>query len=461
MIERGFIPEFPKEVLQELERMQKPAEPQASYRDLRHLLWVSIDNDDSRDLDQLTVGEVDKLYVAIADVDGLVKIDSQIDRYANHNTTSVYTPTKVFPMLPHKLSTNLTSLNPDTDRCAIVVEMNIDSEGRFSLADLYLALVRNQAKLAYNGVAAWIEKDQPLPVPNAILDQLKLQDELAQRIRSFRMKQGALGFDVAEGQVVVVNGEVVAVKQRVINRAHQLIENAMIAANVGVTRYLVEWNLPTLRRVVHTPKRWARIQHLAHALGEQLPGKPNVVALSELLTKLQKNNPEHFPDFCLSVIKLIGRGEYVVGVPGKMTPGHFDLALRDYSHTTAPNRRYPDLIMQRLVKSHLLGQSVPYRYGELMKIAMHCTEKEDAAAKVERRLYKCAAAMLLVKEIGQQFEAIVTGASLKGTWVRLMTLPVEGRLTHGHEELDVGDRICVQLIRVDIHNGHIDFRACR
>ena len=464
MASRGLLADFPEAVQKEVDALQQPAKPRniQTLRDMRSQLWVSIDNDDSLDLDQLTFAETimgqDHIYVAIADVDGLVKLGSAIDRYAAHNTTSVYTPTKVFPMLPAKLSNDLTSLNPNTDRSAIVVEMQVYRDGKYELIDVYPAYVHNHAKLAYNSVAGWLEKDIPLPFPTTILAQLKFQDMIAQRIHKYRSDQGALGFETIEVQPIIVEGRVVKLEPKMINRAHRLIENYMIAANVGVTRYLEEWNLPIMRRIVRTPKRWSRIVELARNLSEKLPPRPNVKALRDFLEKQRHTDPTHFSDLSLSIIKLLGRGEYVIGVPGGPALGHFDLALRDYAHTTAPNRRFPDLVMQRLLKSHIYGESVPYRRTELIAMAKQCTQKEDEAAKVERRLIKCAAAMMLVDLLGHEYRAMVTGASPKGTWVRIVDPPIEGRLTHNHEGVDVGDWITAQLIRVDIHNGHIDFR---
>lgn len=459
MIEKGFIPAFPKEVQAELAHLHAPASPRKTplVRDLRDLLWVSIDNDDSRDLDQLTYAESNTLYVAIADVDALVYKGSAIDRVAGHNTTSVYTPLRIFPMLPLKLSTDFTSLNEQEDRCAIVVEMNVGEDGKFDLHDLYPALVRNQAKLAYSSVAEWLEKEVPLPhISQDIHAQLKIQDRLAEKIADFRARQGALVFATIELQVVVV-GDLVRLTPRIMNRAHRLIENCMIAANVGVTHYLEAAHGFSMRRVVRTPKRWNRIVQLALDVGERLPPRPSVRALREFLLGQEKLHPEKFHDLSLAIIKLIGRGEYLLKVPGKPGAGHFDLALADYAHTTAPNRRYPDLIMQRLLKSHLFGEATPYSRKELLAIAKQCTEKEGDATKVERRLIKCAAAKVLMNQIGQTFEAMVTGAAPKGTWVRLCDPPIEGRLTQGFEEVDVGDTITVQLVRADVRHGHLDF----
>lgn len=472
MIERGFFTDFPQQIIEELSKLSEPAllPKSKSVHDMRDCLWVSIDNDDSKDLDQLTLAKrspigkdtiKDTIYVAIADVDALVKRDSPIDSYAAHNTTSVYTPTKIFPMLPPKLSTDLTSLNEHADRSAIVIEIDIDKDGQFTLSDIYHALVRNQAKLTYNGVAAWLEQKIPLIHPSVkipgLLEQLQLQDEVAERIKIFREKQGALTFASMEVQAIIVDEEAVALKEKIPNRADGLIENFMIAANVGVTQYLAKHNLPTLRRVVRVPKRWDRIQALASDLGEKLPSEPHVKALRDFLLKQHQINPQSFPDLSLAVIKLIGRGEYVLCLPGDPVLGHFDLALRDYAHTTAPNRRFPDLVMQRLLKSCLDEIPLVYSNQELFSIATYCTQKEDDATKVERRVHKSAAAMVLSSQIGRQFQAIVTGINEDGTWVHLRSPPVEGKLIKGSHQLDVGDHLMVSLIRVDILHGYIDF----
>lgn len=460
MIERGFLPAFPQEALQQLEAIQAPAPLHGPFRDMRKLLWISIDNEDSRDLDQLTYAEEDRIYVAVADVDALVKKGSPIDHAAAHNTTSVYTPTQVFPMLPLKLSTNLTSLNEKSDRCAIVIELKIEADGRFELQDIYHAAVRNQAKLNYPCVGAWLEHiicKNPIPPIAHLREQLLLQDRLAQQIHRYRNKRGALEFGEIQLQPVIVNGIPVGLEERGKNRAHLLIENYMIAANVAATRFLKNRRLPTLRRVVKTPKRWDRIVALAKDLGEELPGKPDPKALRQFLLKQQQTAPLQFPDLSLAIIKLLGRGEYVLGLPGKPSPGHFDLAEHEYTHATAPNRRFPDLIMQRLLKNALLHKGEAYPNEELAQLAAHCTQKEDDAAKVERRLMKCAAAVVLEKEVGRSFKAMVTGAAPKGTWVRLQTPPIEGKLIKGFEKVDVGDFIQVKLIHVDVRRGHIDF----
>jgi VacB/RNase II family 3'-5' exoribonuclease len=460
MIEKGFIPDFSEAISHELEKIHEPARPHDHIRDMRNLLWVSIDNEDSRDLDQLTFAEADRIYVAIADVDALVKKGSAIDNRAAHNTTSIYTPTIIFPMLPLKLSTNLTSLNEKTDRCAIVVEVKVADDGRFDLIDVYHALVHNHAKLNYPCVGAFLEHricKNPLPAIAGLKEQLVLQDRMAQKILDFRSRQGALEFGVVQLHAVVIDGIPVSLEEQDRNRAHRLIENYMIAANVSATRYLKDRNLPTIRRVVRTPKRWSRIIALAEDAGEKLPSQPDPKALRQFLLNQQAAAPLRFPDLSLAIIKLLGRGEYVLGIPGKPSIGHFDLAEREYCHATAPNRRFPDLIMQRLLKSSLFKTPAPYTKQDLASMANHCTKKEDDSDKVERRLIKCAAAFVLQKEVGKSFDAMVTGASIKGTWVRLITPPVEGKLVKGFKGVDVGDFLKVKLIKVDVVKGHIDF----
>lgn len=463
MIERGFIPDFPKDVALELASIKAPAEPRTApvFRDMRDVLWVSIDNDDSRDLDQLTYAEDSQIYVAIADVDAIVKKGLPIDSRAAHNTTSVYTPTIIFPMLPLKLSNDLTSLNENTDRCAIVVEMEIANDGRFALRGIYPALVRNRAKLTYHNVAGCVEKGiclgHLIPTVPGLIKQLALQDRLAVKIQAFRNTQGALEFGIGELEAVVVNGIPVGLQERAVNRAHKLIENYMIAANVCVTEFLHRHKLPTLSRVVKIPKRWNRIVSIAKILGEDLPPKPDPKALRAFLLRQKEQNSLSFPELSLAVIKLIGRGEYILSSTRAKDLGHFNLAELEYAHTTAPNRRFPDVIMQRLLKSHLYGEPHPYTKSELSAIAAHCTAKEADAEKVERRLAKCAAAMVLAKEIGRQFKAMVTGKTDRGTWVRLMEFPVEGKLMKGGCDLDVGDYLRVRLAHVDVLKGHIDF----
>jgi VacB/RNase II family 3'-5' exoribonuclease len=468
MTQRGLLPEFSPEAMAELNLIQEPLpRPDRAARDLRDLPWASIDNDDSRDLDQLTVaqklpdGSV-KILVAVADVDGLVKKGSAIDEHARHNTTSVYTAAQVFSMLPERLSTDLTSLNDRADRPAIVIEMVIDPEGTLRSSDIYAATVRNHARLAYDGVAAWLEGRGPAPAPisgvNGLEENLRTQNLVAQKIRAFRHEHGALDLETIEARPVFAGDEIrdLAIERK--NRAKELIEDFMIAANGVTARYLEAKGLTSLRRVVRAPKRWDRIVEVAAHYGASLPAQPDSQALSRFLAERKTADPVHFPDLSLTIVKLLGPGEYVVEVPGDAAPGHFGLAVQDYTHSTAPNRRYPDLITQRLLKAALAGAPEPYGRDELTELARHCTLKADDANKVERQVGKSAAAMLLVSRIGEQFDAIATGASDKGTWVRVVRPPVEGRLVQGFEGVDVGHLLRVQLVRADVQQGFIDFK---
>jgi len=463
MVERGFLPDFPQEAAVELASIKAPAEPRKSpgFKDLRGLLWVSIDNDNSRDLDQLTYAEGNRFFVAVADVDAVVKEGRPIDRAARHNTTSVYTPTAIFPMLPLKLSNDLTSLNENADRVAIVVEMEIAEDGRFHPAGIYPAWVRNKAKLAYPKVSACLEKGScfghPFPSVPGLMKQLALQDEIAQKIRAYRNAQGAIEFGIPELEAVIVDGIPVGLHETVRSRAHELIENYMIAANISVTRFLNHHKLPTLRRIVKVPKRWGRIVSLAKSLGTDLPPNPDAKALRAFLLKQKVADPIAFPELSLAVVKLIGRGEYALGAPQGKGLVHFNLSELEYAHTTAPNRRYPDIIMQRILKAHLYGDPLPYSKEKLADLATHCTLKQADAEKVERRLSKCAAAMVMLKEMQRKYKAMVTGRTDRGTWVRLMEYPVEGKLVEGTKNLDVGDYLQVRLVRADPVLGHLDF----
>jgi VacB/RNase II family 3'-5' exoribonuclease len=468
MLERGLLPDFSAEALAELARIpDRPAGGARPARDQRNLPWASIDNDDSRDLDQVTVAETlpggaVKILVAIADVDALVKRGSAIDEHARQNTTSVYTGAEIFPMLPEKLSTDLTSLGFQEDRPAIVIEMRVGEEGALQGSDVYEATVRNRAKLAYNSVAAWLEGKGPLPGPAAAVEgldaNLRIQDLVAQKLKSFRHEHGALDLETIEARPVFEGEEIRDLQAEGKNRAKELIEDFMIAANGVTARFLVARKFPSLRRVVRSPKRWERIVEVASPFGVRLPSTPDPKALAEFLAVRKAADPLRFPDLSLTIIKLMGAGEYVVEFPDEAAPGHFGLAVRDYTHSTAPNRRYPDLITQRLLKAALSGSPPPYGREELTELARHCTEKEDDANKVERQVGKSAAALLLESRIGERFDSIVTGASEKGTWVRLLAPPVEGRLTHGYEGIDVGHKIRVQLVHTDVERGHIDFK---
>ena len=474
MLERDLLPDFSAEALAELEELQMPAstknatvEARADIRDMRALLWASIDNDDSRDLDQLTVAEAMpggrvKVMVAIADVDSLVKEGSAIGEHARHNTTSVYTAAMIFPMLPEILSTDLTSLNPHEERLAVVVDMDIDSDGSLLDSALYRARVRNHAKLAYNSIAAWLDGNRTMPEAVASVpgldENLHLQDKVAQSMKELRHIHGALSLETIEAKPVFDHDQIRALEIDEKNRAKEIIENFMIAANGATARYLSVNKFPSIRRVVRIPKRWDRIVEIAGDYKFRLPEIPDSKALEEFLVTQKGADPIRFPDLSLTVIKLLGAGEYVAEPPDGNIPGHFGLAVKDYAHSTAPNRRYPDLLTQRLLKAALEGKPVPYSKDELDALATHCTQAEDAAKKVERRVEKSAAALLLESRIGEEFDSIVTGASEKGTWVRLLNIPVEGKLISGFEGADVGERIQVKLTSVDVQQGFIDFK---
>ena len=467
MRERGLEPDVPAPAMVEVASLTGAATtPDEPVRDLRQLLWCSIDNDDSRDLDQLSVGERQangavRLLVAIADVDVVVRAGSAVDKHAAINTTSVYTPAVIFPMLPERLSTDLTSLNPDADRLAIVIEMVVGADGALGASDVYGARVRNRAQLAYNAVDAWLTGHGPLPPAAAAVagmdDQLKMQDGAAQALRRRREAQGALEFSTIEVRPEFDGDRLTDLKPDLPNRAKQLIEELMVSANGVTARFLGSRNVPSIRRVVKVPKRWDKIVQLAAQSGDRLPADPDSSALNAFLTKRRLADPQRFPDLSLAVIKLLGSGEYVVDPPGGDPPGHFGLAVRDYTHSTAPNRRYPDLLTQRLIKAALEGKPSPYPLGQLEHLAAQCTTQEDAASKVERQVRKSAAALLVASRIGDQFDGLVTGASPKGTFVRVSNPPIEGMLVEGHEGLEVGDRVHVRLIRANVERGFIDF----
>ncbi|MHB1254227.1 MAG: RNB domain-containing ribonuclease [Candidatus Humimicrobiaceae bacterium] len=471
MIERGLTPDYPVQVLDQLSGIQEPVKSnEKSVHDLRNLLWCSIDNDDSLDLDQITVAEVNpngsvKLLIAIADVDAIVKKRSAIDDHARQNTTSVYTIAETFAMLPEKLSTDITSLNYKSDRLAIVIEMVLSVNGLLQSSNIYRAMVRNKAKLAYNSVADWLDGNGPKPqVIGTVIgleENIRFQDRLAQKLKMLRHMNGALDLETIEVRPVFSGDELKDLETDNSNRAKYIIEDFMIAANGVTARYLESKQFPSFRRVVQTPKRWDRIIELAAEWGSTLPQKPDSRALEQFLVTAKTADPLRFPDLSLSVVKLLGQGEYVAQFPGESVSGHFGLAVKDYTHSTAPNRRYPDLITQRLLKSAMMGSRPPYKNDELEELAQHCTKQEDAAKKVERQVIKSAAAILLESRIGEQFDAIVTGASDKGTWVRLMHPPIEGKLERGFEGMEVGQKLIVQLVSTDVERGYVDFKRVK
>jgi VacB/RNase II family 3'-5' exoribonuclease len=467
MVERGLEPDFSPAALAELAAITAPAgKPSSATRDLRGLLWCSIDNDDSMDLDQLSVAEAlpsgsVKVLVAIADVSALVRQGSAIDRHASANTTSVYTAGGIFPMLPEKLSTDLTSLSYANDRVAFVIEMTFDNAGVLGGSEIYEAVVRNRAKLAYNSVAAWLDGKGPMPAPIGAVpgldENIRLQHRLADQLRALRHKRGALSLQTLESRPVFDGDILRDLVPDQSNVAKSLIEELMVAANGVTARYLAAKKFPSVRRVVRTPTKWDRIVELAAERGSALPGEPDGRALEQFLVSALKADPVTFPDLSLCVIKLLGRGEYVIEFPGGTVAGHFGLAVADYAHSTAPNRRFPDLLIQRLLKAALAGAAPTYRNDELTALAQHCTEQEDAAKKVERQVVKSAGAMLLATRIGDSFDGTITGASERDTWVRIDHPPVEGRLNKGFDGLKVGDRVRVRLAFADVERGYIDF----
>ena len=466
MIDNGLEPDWSPQAQAQLSRLG--AAPLDSLRDLRRLPWSSIDNDDSRDLDQLEVcvdNGATRLLIAIADVDALVHKASALDAHAQTNTTSVYTPARIFPMLPAELSTDLTSLNQDVDRAAVVVDMTVGADGALTASDVYRAIVRNRAKLTYDGVAAWLDGQGPAPEALAHVPgleaQVRLQDKLAGLMRAQRQREGALDFDRTELKPVMQDGSVAELRTDEPNRARDMIESFMVAANGVTARFLSSNGLPSIRRVVRAPDRWARIVELAGRYGTSLPPEPDARALEAFLRAQRTATPEEFSDLSLAVIKLLGRGEYVAEASTDQSTGHFALAVSNYTHSTAPNRRFPDLITQRMLKAAVDKRPAPYALADLIPLATHCTKQEDSANKVERLVRKAAAALWMSSRIGQNFDAVVTGASGKGTWVRLCKPPVEGKLERGTEGLDVGDRLRVRLVHTDPARGFIDFVRVR
>jgi exoribonuclease-2 len=467
MIARGFQPDLAPEASRQLESLKtRPSSgTESGLRDLRSLLWSSIDNDTSRDLDQAEVAERVsggiRVLIAIADVDSDVPIGSPIDQYAARETTSVYTGIQTFPMLPEQLSTDLTSLNQDVDRPAIVIDMLVAPSGSTASGEVYRALVRNRAQLTYNGVGGWLEGTSAAPPKVAasadLAAQLKLQDEAAQLLFKDRQRLGALIIDRVEPETIVANGQVQRISTRQRNRATDLIENFMVAANGVMERDLTNAGVSSIRRIVRTPKRWERIVELAARYGDKLPPEPDSGALNIFLQKRRAADSVHYADISLAVIKLMGPGEYVLSRQGDKDQGHFALAAHDYTHSTAPNRRFADLATQRIIKSVLSKQPPPYSDQQLDSIARHCNLMEDAARKVERGMYKRIAAVALKNRIGQTFAAVVTGVTPKGVFVRISDPPAEGLLARGQQGVDVGDQLQVKLLSADPQRGYLDF----
>jgi exoribonuclease-2 len=463
MVEHGFHPDFSPQIQTQIAsiRAAKAVMPGPTVKDLRNLLWSSIDNDTSRDLDQIEYAEKQpdgsiRVLVGIADVDGSVPKNSPIDQHASGEGVSVYTGVETFPMLPEELSTDLTSLSENADRAAVVIDISVSAQGIVQSGQSYRALVRNHAQLTYNAVGAWLEQKGAAPAKVAALvelqNQLKIQDEAAQRMRAARFKSGALTIESIETTPVMVNGRVTGLQTMLRNRATELIEDFMVAANEVIARLLSASGAASIRRVVKTPKRWPRIVELAATYGEKLPATPDSSALNNFLTTRNATDPVHAPDLSLAIVKLMGPGEYIVERPGDAPVGHFGLAVQDYTHATAPNRRYADLVTQRLIKS---GES--YTAAELDVVARNCTLREDMARKVERAMKKRIAAAALSNRIGQVFDGVVTGVAPKGTFVRVIDPPAEGRVVRGEEGLDVGDQVRVKLLDTNVEKGFIYF----
>jgi VacB/RNase II family 3'-5' exoribonuclease len=463
MVEHGFQPDFSPEAKSQLAAIQ--AAPAANLKDLTALLWSSIDNDDSRDLDQIEWAERVpagiRVLVGVADVDSAVPKGTPLDLHAQRETTTVYTGVQVFPMLPEKLSTDLTSLNENQDRGAVVIEYVVGADGVIGTHSIYQARVRNKAQLTYNAVGAWLEGKAAAPPKVAasadLQAQLKLQDEAAQALRGQRDRLGALNFDRQELQPIIKDGKVQDIAVRESNRAAHLIEDFMIGANEVMAQTLLAAGVSSIRRVVKDPERWPRIVELARQHGYKLPPEPDSGALNQMLIARKKADPDHYADVSLAVLKLMGPGEYVLSRAGDSTQGHFGLAAHDYTHSTAPNRRFADLVSQRLLKAVAAHAPAPYSDGDLAAIASNCTLKEDAARKVARDMTKRLAAVAMQHRVGENFSAIVTGVTPKGVFVRTLAPPVEGRLMRGEEGLDVGDRLKVKLLSADPVRGYIDY----
>ena len=467
MLAAGFEPNFPPATQQQLADIAAhPPQltPSAKVPDLRNLLWSSIDNDTSKDLDQIEVaerlpnGDI-KVLIGIADVDAFVPKDTPIDQHAARETTSVYTGVSIFPMLPNALSTGASSLLPDVDRPAVVTEFVVNASGAIGSSNVYRAIVRNKAQLTYNAVGAWLEATAAAPPKVAaspdLQAQLKLQDEAAQALKKLRYEHGALNIDTNEVNAIMLNAQVIDVVKQPKNRATELIEDFMIAANGVVARILLK--VSSLRRIVKTPAHWDGIVRLASAQGVTLPAQADSKALNDFLVQRKAADPDHFADLSLAVIKLIGPGEYVLERPGDPEQGHFGLAVQDYTHSTAPNRRFADVVTQRLIKALLDGKPGPYSDTELAAIATNCTAKGDAARKVEREMSKRMSAIAMSHRVGETFDAIVTGVTPKGTFVRVMQPHIEGLLAQGAQGLHVGDKIRAKLTRTDVQRGFIDF----
>ena len=463
----GFNPSFPKKVLREVRDLLEwsPNGEKTDVVDLRNILWVSIDNHDTMDIDQIQFckEEADNeihVKVAIADVDLLVKKGSPIDRHAVKHGTSIYTGVVTYPMLPVRLSEDITSLHPNHVRMAVVIEYTVLQDGSTRPGNIYPAIVQNQAKLVYEVVGEWLEERNAFPYDSLkipeLADQLLLQHEAAERMKEQRAKQGFLDLLTIEASPVMDGGNVTGLVVQKESPAHSLIEEFMIAANRTLVNHLKDASYPMVQRIVRTPRNWDGIIEEAASRHMKLPKDPDAQALAGFLLSQKKADPESFPDLSLTIVKLMGPGEYVGIAPGEDSVGHFALAVTDYTHGTAPNRRYVDIIIQRLIKAVVATQPSPYGIDELVMLADHLSATEKAAKKVERFMIKAAAAVLLRDRIGEEFRAIVTGAADKGTYARIIDPPVEGRIVRNEKGLKVGNKILVRLLNTDPEQGFID-----
>jgi len=472
MLDNGFEPEFSADVIRQVEEIRAMGDPlpPASILDMRSVLWSSVDNARSRDLDQIEWAEIlpngdIRVLVGIADVDAAVEKGSPIDRHASQNTVTVYTESKIFPMMPEELSTDLTSLNEAVDRPAVVAEMIVKENGDVPQSTFFRAMVHNYAKLAYEDIGPWLDGKCDMPEKVAriqgLKEQLEIQQQAAVRLQRYRTAKGALAFESIESTAVVENGQIKGIRSVEPNSARKLIENFMVATNVEMAEFLENSGALSLRRVVKTPEHWDGIRRIAAEYGQNLPEQPDQPSLAVFLEKRRNADPEHFPDLSLSIIKLIGSGEYVVQRVGEDAGGHFGLAVNDYAHSTAPNRRFTDIVVQRLVKAVIADEPSPYTADELDAIAEHANLQERASRKVERKMRKIIAASVMQRHIGEVFEAIVTGDTAAGVFARIIRPPVDGRVVRGEESVLVGDKLRVRLISANPHNGFIDFAVER
>jgi len=315
--------------------------------------------------------------------------------------------------------------------------------------------------LIYEEVGDWLEGKTGVPESvraiSGLSEQIQLQNTAAQRLKQHRRELGALDLGTLEANAVVSGGEVLDLVVQDQNMTRCLIEEFMVAANGTTVAFLNKSHMPMIQRIVRTPKNWDGIMMTAAQYREKLPKSPDTRALAKFLIRRRKADPERFPDLSLTIVKLMGPGEYVPLIPGEPPIGHFALAVTDYTHGTAPNRRYVDLIIQRIIKSVLDKQRNPYTNTELKELTAWLTGREKGSKKVERFMQKAAAAVLLQDRVGQLFEGLVTGASEKGTYVRILNPPVEGRVIQGSKGLYVGQKVRVRLLGTDPYQGHIDF----